>query len=105
MLEKPKNKLALSGMTILLVGLALLIFTFVNAYVFLAEALPVASSNDLVETFGGAISPLIATAMRIMYLGIMGWIGSIVTIRGINVISTQLKLENVQQTSQAQQKQ
>lgn len=97
MFHKPKNKLTSYGMTILIVGLALLVFTFANAYVFLNEGLPIASSNDLVETFGGTISPLIATAMRVMYLGVMGWIGSIVTIRGINVISTQPKAENVQQ--------
>ncbi len=96
MFRKPKNRLAMSGMTILMLGLVLLVFTFVNAYVFLTEALPIASSNDLVQTFGGAISPLIATAMRVMYLGIMGWIGSIVTIRGINVISTQPKPETRQ---------
>ncbi len=101
MFRKPKNRLAMSGMTILLVGLVLLVFTFVNAYVFLTEALPVASSDDLVQTFGGAITPLIATAMRVMYLGIMGWIGSIVTIRGINVISTQPRPET-QQNSKTQ---
>lgn len=100
MIKMPKNKLALSGMTVLIVGLALLIFTFINAYVFLIEALPVASSDDLVETFGGAISPLIATAMRVMYLGVMGWIGSIVTIRGINVISTHPKADGTQQKAQ-----
>jgi len=30
---------------------------------------------------------LIATCIRIMYLGIMGWIGSLLTIRGVTIIA------------------
>jgi hypothetical protein len=44
------------------------------------------------EAFGEAIGPLIETCIRIMYLGIMGWIGSILTVRGIQLV-TQLKHE------------
>jgi len=76
---------------VLFVGVGLLVFTFLNAYLFLVEKIRLLST-DLIEAFGEAIGPLIETCIRIMYLGIMGWIGSILTIRGIQLL-TQLKHE------------
>jgi len=87
MFKQFRDKVALSGMTVLLIGVALLIFTFVSAYEFLAQNLSIIASEDLVRTFGEALAPLIATCIRIMYLGIMGWIGSLLTIRGITIIA------------------
>jgi hypothetical protein len=87
MVKQFRDKVALSGITVLLVGVALLIFTFVSAYGFLTQSLSIISSQDLVQTFGAALAPLIATCIRIMYLGIMGWIGSLLTIRGITIIA------------------
>jgi len=86
MFKQFKDKISLSGITVLLVGAALLIFTFVSAYGFLTQSLSIIASADLVQTFGAALAPLIATCIRIMYLGIMGWIGSLLTIRGITII-------------------
>ncbi|RLI22003.1 hypothetical protein DRO54_02240 [Candidatus Bathyarchaeota archaeon] len=80
------NKTEISGLTILFVGVALLIFTFLNAYWFLTQNLSLISTSDLVEAFGKALAPLIATCIRIMYLGIMGWIGSLLTLRGISLL-------------------
>jgi len=77
--------------SVLFVGVGLLVFTFFNAFLFLGEKLHLLST-DLIEAFGEVIGPLIETCIRIMYLGIMGWIGSILTIRGIQLI-TQLKRE------------
>jgi len=77
--------------SVLFVGVGLLVFTFFNAYLFLGEEIRFLSTN-LVEVFGEAIGPLIETCIRIMYLGIMGWIGSILTVRGIQLL-TQLKHE------------
>jgi hypothetical protein len=77
--------------SVLFVGVGLLVFTFFNAYLFLGEKLRFLSTN-LIEAFGEAIGPLIETSVRIMYLGIMGWIGSILTIRGIQLL-IQLKRE------------
>jgi len=77
--------------SVLSVGVGLLVFTFFNAYLFLGEKISFLSTN-LVEAFGEAIGPLIETCIRIMYLGIMGWIGSLLTARGIQLI-TQLKRE------------
>jgi hypothetical protein len=87
MFKQFRDKVALSGIAVLLVGVALLIFTFVSAYGFLTQSLSIIASADLVQTFGAALAPLIATCIRIMYLGIMGWIGSLLTIRGITIIA------------------
>jgi outer membrane biosynthesis protein TonB len=87
MFKQFRDKVALSGITVLLIGVALLLFTFVSAYGFLTQGLSIIASEDLVRTFGEALAPLIATCIRIMYLGIMGWIGSLLTIRGITIIA------------------
>jgi len=86
------NKAEVSGYVTLFIGVGLLIFTFVSAYIFLSKALSIAGSPDLVTVFGEALAPLIVTCIRIMYLGVMGWIGSLLTIRGVQLI-TQLKPE------------
>ncbi len=68
MFKKYKDKIALSGLTVLAIGLALLIFTFVSAYGFLNQTLNINATQDLAQTFGGALSPLIGTCIHIMYL-------------------------------------
>lgn len=87
MFKNFRDKIAVSGIAVLAVGVALLIFTFISAYGFLAAGLSIITSNDLVQTFGTALAPLIGTCIRIMYLGIMGWIGSLITIRGVTIIA------------------
>lgn len=97
MLKSFRGKIALSGVTVLIIGVALLIFTFVNAYGFLTESLSIIASEDLMQTFGAALAPLIATCIRIMYLGVMGWIGSLLTIRGITIIAHAPKTQRIVQ--------
>jgi cytoskeletal protein RodZ len=87
MLKNFRDKVAVSGITVLMAGVALLIFTFLSAYGFLTQSLSIIASQDLVQTFGEALAPLIATCIRIMYLGVMGWIGSLLTIRGVTIIA------------------
>jgi len=87
MFKNFRDKIALSGITVLMIGVALLIGTFVSAYGFLTQSLSIIASEDLVRTFGEALAPLIATCIRIMYLGVMGWIGSLLTIRGVTLIA------------------
>jgi len=87
MLKNFRDKIALSGITVLLIGVALLVFTFVSAYGFLTQDLSIVTSADLVTTFGTALAPLIATSIHIMYLGVMGWVGSLLTIRGVTIIA------------------
>lgn len=87
MFKKFRDKIALSGIAVLMIGVALLVFTFISAYGFLTQSLSIIASEDLVATFGEALAPLIATCIRIMYLGVMGWIGSLLTIRGVTIIA------------------
>lgn len=87
MFKSFRDKVAVSGVTVLLIGVALLVFTFVSAYGFLTQSLSIIASDDLVRTFGEALAPLIATCIRVMYLGVMGWIGSLLTIRGVTIIA------------------
>jgi len=86
MLKSLREKITFSGMLVLGVGVALLIFTFLSAYGFLTQSLSIASSDDFVQTFGSALAPLIATCIRLMYLGVMGWVGSLLTIRGVTIL-------------------
>ncbi|MGQ9566064.1 MAG: hypothetical protein ACUVT5_05915 [Candidatus Bathyarchaeales archaeon] len=82
-IDKPE----ISGLITLFIGVGLLIFTFLNAYWFLAEDITIVASQDLVRAFGEALAPLVATCIHIMYLGIMGWIGSLLTLRGIPLLT------------------
>ncbi|MEM2676264.1 MAG: hypothetical protein QXT10_07215, partial [Candidatus Bathyarchaeia archaeon] len=86
MFKSLKEKITFSGMVVLGVGVVLLVFTFLSAYGFLTQSLSIASSDDFVQTFGAALAPLIATCIRLMYLGIMGWVGSLLTIRGVTIL-------------------
>ena len=101
-----RGKIAFSGVTVLCIGLALLILTFASAYGFLSEGLQILSTQDLAQTFGATLAPLIATSIRVMYLGVMGWIGSLITIRGVTIIANTPKPETAeaQETQEPQQK-
>jgi len=81
-----------SGMAVLLIGIALLVTTFINAYLFLGKDVTIIPIHNLTATFSKALAPLIESCIRIMYLGLMGWIGSTITMRGITILS-QVKLE------------
>ena len=77
-----------SGFVVLFIGVALLIFTFLSAYQFLMGVFEIAAKEDLMTIFGEALAPLISYAIRALYLGIMGWIGSILTRRGVQTITS-----------------
>jgi hypothetical protein len=106
MFKNFRDKIALSGIAVLGIGVALLIFTFISAYGFLTQNLSIIASEDLVQTFGEALAPLIVTCIHIMYLGVMGWIGSLITIRGVTIIVNVPKVEavSVQKPLASQQK-
>ena len=103
MFKNFRDKIAISGVTVLCIGVALLIITFVSAYGFLTESIMPLSTQDLVQTFGEALGPLIAAAIHIMYLGVMGWVGSLVTIRGVTIMTNAPKAEATTPTPQASQ--
>ena len=71
---------------IIFLGIGLLAFTFISAYTFLINDPNITGSSNLVDVFGSALAPLIGASIRIMYLGIMGWIGAGLTARGIQLI-------------------
>jgi len=81
-----------SGIAVFLIGIALLVITFVDAYLFLKKDVSILPVPHLMAAFGEALAPLIEASIRMMYLGVMGWIGSTLTMRGITVLS-QVKLE------------
>jgi hypothetical protein len=104
MFKNFRDKITISGVTVLCIGVALLIFTFFSAYGFLTAGLSPISTQDLVQTFGEALGPLIAAAIHIMYLGVMGWISSLITIRGVTIMTHAPKVETgVPQAPQAPQ--
>jgi hypothetical protein len=103
MFKNFRDKIAISGITVLCIGVALLIITFVSAYGFLTESIMPLSTQDLVQTFGEALGPLIAAAIHIMYLGVMGWVSSLITIRGVTIMTNARKAETTAQTSQTPQ--
>ncbi|MCW4020101.1 MAG: hypothetical protein NWF14_02575 [Candidatus Bathyarchaeota archaeon] len=80
------DNVKISGFVVLFIGVVLLLFTFVSAYQLLIGVLDIASSSDLIGLFGEVLAPLIGYAIRALYLGIMGWIGSILTRRGVQTI-------------------
>jgi len=81
-----------SGIVVLLIGIVLLSTTFTDAYLFLKEDVSILPVPNLVAALGKALAPLIEASIRMMYLGVMGWIGSTITMRGITVL-LQVKLE------------
>jgi hypothetical protein len=85
-----EDKAMIMAYIILFLGIGLLVFTFISAYIFLVNNPSLTGSSDLVDVFVNSLSPLIGASIRIMYLGIMGWIGSGLTTRGVQLV-TQLK--------------
>lgn len=75
-----------SGIVVLLIGIALLMTSFFDAYLFLTKDVSILPVPNLVEAFGKALAPLIDATIRIIYLGVMVWIGSTITMRGITVL-------------------
>lgn len=80
------DKIEISGLVVLFVGVALLAFTFFSAFGFLVGELSIIGSADLIRFFGNALAPLVEATIHILYLAIMGWIASILTIRGVQLL-------------------
>ncbi|MEM2387353.1 MAG: hypothetical protein QXO49_05300 [Candidatus Bathyarchaeia archaeon] len=95
MFKTLRERITLSGMVVLGIGVVLLTLTFVSAYGFLTQSLSIAGSDDFVQIFGAALAPLIATCIRLMYLGVMGWVGSLLTVRGVTILIHVPKVEGL----------
>lgn len=80
------DKVEVSGIVVLFVGVILLVATFYSAFMFLVGDITILASADLAELFGNALSPLIAAVIHVLYLGVMGWMGSVMTIRAVQLL-------------------
>ncbi len=80
------DKVEISGLVVLFAGVILLAATFYSAFTFLVGDITILTSVDLAELFGNALAPLIKAIIHILYLGIMGWVGSILTIRAVQLL-------------------
>jgi len=67
------------------VGVVLLILTFVMAYLILTSVASLSTSQDLSKALGEILGPIAEAVVKVMFLGIMGWTGSIATMRGIQL--------------------
>ena len=74
------------GIAVLLIGVIFLTTTFIGAYLFLAKNISILPVPNLIGAFGEALAPLIGACIRMLYLGLMGWIGSTIAVRGITVL-------------------
>lgn len=83
----------------LFTGIVLLTITFINAYIFIVSNPSITSSSDLIDTFVESLAPLIEASIRIMFLGVMGWIGSILTARGVQLLTQLKRLANLEAQS------
>jgi hypothetical protein len=88
-----EDKAMIISYILLFTGIGLLAFTFINAYLFLINNPTIATSADLVDVFGSSLAPLIGASIRIMYLGVMGWIGAGLTMRGVQLLGQLRRIE------------
>ena len=75
-----------SGLGILIIGITLLLFTFIISCAHLYGKIDVSPSPSLLASFGEALSPLIQGAIRFLYLGLMVWMASVVTKKGLILV-------------------
>jgi type IV secretory pathway VirB2 component (pilin) len=55
------------------------------AYLILTSVASLSTSQDLSKALGEILGPIAEAVVRVMFLGIMGWTGSIATMRGIQL--------------------
>lgn len=79
------EKAELVAYILIAVGLFLLVLTFAIAYLTLMSIASIATSRDLAETIGIILGPIAEAVIKVMFLGVMGWAGSIATMRGIQL--------------------
>lgn len=70
----------ISGIITTVVGIALLGLTFITAMNVFQSYYPFKPSPDLTST----LNLLLGAAIQAMFLGVMGWVGSILLVRGVD---------------------
>jgi hypothetical protein len=69
------------GLGLIVVGLALLLFTFYMGYTVFVSYRDATVGSDL----SSSMSTLLYAAIQALFLGIMGWVGSLLMLRGIDL--------------------
>lgn len=75
-----------SGITILILGLFLLLLTFIITTIHLNGEINVIQIPSFFSYFGESLSPFIEAGIRVLYLGFMGWISLTVIVKGIRLL-------------------
>jgi hypothetical protein len=70
---------------VLVFGLVLLGFTFVQAYLLLLVNVQITGA-EFTDIFGSSMQALVTACIKIIYLGVMGWVGALVTARGVTLL-------------------
>jgi hypothetical protein len=70
------------GLAVTAVGVALLLFTFYNAYLIFSEYQRLTLSSD----FLASVNEILVAAIRAMFLAVMAWVGSILLLRGVDFL-------------------
>jgi hypothetical protein len=73
------------GLALIAVGLVLLLFTFYTAYTVFAHYRDAIVSSDL----SSSMSTLLYAAIQALFLGIMGWVGSLLMLRGTDFVKVE----------------
>ena len=68
------------GLAASISGLAFLVFTFFEAYSLFTQNEGLKLSSD----FGSNVALLIPPAVQVLFLGMMGWVGSLLMLRGLD---------------------
>jgi hypothetical protein len=69
------------GLASIIIGLALLLFTFYTGYAVFVTYRSATPPTDLATSMG----TLLYAAIQVLFLGIMGWVGSLLMLRGIDL--------------------
>lgn len=86
------------------IGVVLLILTFYMAFTLLIAKLGILTGANLSEALGKILGPMVEAIIKVLYLGIMGWTGSIATIRGIQLYREYKQTQQQQKTEPPQPK-
>lgn len=80
------GKSGLLGIVLTAVGLLALLFTFYAAFnLFQSYAILTLAGRDFVSS----LNQVLVAAIQAMFLGIMGWVGSIILLRGVDFIKVE----------------
>jgi len=79
-----RSKLGTFGVVASVAGIALLLFTFAAAYLLLRD-----QSGLTLSDITGSMSSVLYAAIQALFLGIMGWVGSILLLRGIEFMKVE----------------